>query len=186
MEFVLYRSPWGDFDCSVPKGWTEETSADRDAYRFVSWTGPADRDALWGAPRFVVTWQAAGREFRKASGAKGLYDSIEDYIAQMRAQAWGPDPRMPEPLHGVSVGGRRARRMTIRVQKDSYMSLPGAKPVSQGGGRMWRRDTAVFVPTRLGFYAIVFPCAEGTFGAYSPAFERFLSGLRFLKDGPVE
>jgi hypothetical protein len=185
-EFVEYKSPSGDFECLVPKGWTAETAADGDAYRFVAWLGPEDREALWGVPRFVVAWHAVGKPFRKASGAPGKYESLDDYLRQMGETAWGPDPTYPEPRHAVLVGGRSAERLVVRVRKDEYMSLPDARPVSAGGGRMWRLDTAVFVPTHGGFYTIVFPCAEKVHGRYAPAFEKLLASFRFLKDNPVD
>ncbi len=184
-EFAAYKSPSGDFECLIPKGWTSETALDGDVYRFVTWVGPDDPKALWGAPRFVLTWHAAGKKFKKASGEPGKYDSIEDFVAQMGRNAWSPDPAYPEPLHAVLVGGRGAQRLTVRVQKDAYMSIPDARPVSQGGGRMWRKDTGVFVPTRGGFYTIVFPCAEDTSPRPPPAFEKLLESLRFLTDSPV-
>lgn len=185
-EYTPYRSAFADFECLVPKGWAVETAEDRDAYRFTVLLGPDDDKALWGQARFVVAWHAFGKPFKKASGEAGRYDSPDDYVGQLQRTVWSPEPQHLEPRHPVTVDGRPAERLVVRFEKDEYMSLPGAKPVGQGGGRMWRRDTAVIVPTRSGFYTLVFPSAEGVQPRYAPAFEKLLESFRFLKESPVE
>ncbi|MCX5786913.1 MAG: hypothetical protein NTX64_00155 [Elusimicrobia bacterium] len=184
--FVPYSSASGDFECAAPLGWRAETSADADAYRFTVWLGPEDKEALWGAPRFVVAWYAAGKPVRKASGETGKYASIDDYIAQMAATVWGPDPAFSARRTAVTIGGRPAERMVVRVQKDAYMNLPDARPAAAGGGRMWREDEAVFVPTRKGFYTIVFPSSADARPRYEAAFQKLIDSLRFTKESPVD
>jgi hypothetical protein len=186
LEYVPFRSAFGDFECLVPKGWGAETTSQKAAYRSTIWTGPEDPKALWGAPRFVLTWHAAGKPFEKVSGDTGRYESIDDYVRQMTATVWGPDPQYPEPRRPVTIGGRRGERMTVRFEKDAYMSLPGEKPAAQGGKRMWRRDTAAFIPTQGGFYTIVFPSSEYVEPTYRPAFAKLLESLQFLKDNPLD
>lgn len=182
VEFVLYRSPFGDFECLVPKGWENETARQTDVYRFSIWLGPENEQVLWGRPRFVAAWHAVGKAFEKPSGGKGRYDSLEDYVKQNLRTVWGPDAQFVEPRRPVTVGGRAAERLALRVEKDAYMALPGARPVRAGGGRMWRRDTAVLVPTRSGFYTFVYPAAEKTQPLYAPAFDKLIESLVFLKD----
>ncbi len=84
------------------------------------------------------------------------------------------------------MDGRPAERLVVRVEKDEYMSIPGGKPVKGGGGRVGRRDSAVFVPTRSGFYTFVYPAVERTQATYAPAFEKLVESMRFLKESPVE
>lgn len=186
LEYVPYRSSFTDFECLAPKGWQVETAQENDAYRLTIWLGPKDPQALWGRPRLVATWHAFANDFRKSSGERGRYDSPDDYIRQNLAKVWGPDPQYVEPRHPVTVDGRAAERLVIRVQKDEYMALPGAQPVKAGGGRLWRRDSVVLVPTRSGFYTFVYPAVERTQVRYAPAFEKLLESLKFLKESPVE
>lgn len=186
VELTPFRSPFGDFECLAPTDWTVETAQDSDAYRFTVWLGPEDPQALWGAPRFVAAWHAFGKAFKKASGEPGRYESVEDYVRQMKSTVWTLESTDQEKRYALTVDGRAAERLVVRFEKDAYMSLPGAKPASQGGGRMWRRDVAVVVPTRTGFYTFVFPSAEAVDGKYRPAFDRLVESVRFLKESPVE
>ena len=184
--FAPYTSAFGDFECVAPLGWRAETSADGDAYRFTVWLGPEDKEALWGAPRFVMAWYANGKPLKKASGETGRYASVDDYVAQMMASVWGPEPSFPQKRSPSTVGGRPAERMVVRVQKDAYMNLPDARPAEAGGGRIWREDEAVFVPTRRGFYTIVFPSSADARSRYQAAFEKFIESLRFTKESPID
>ncbi|MBI4348650.1 MAG: hypothetical protein HY553_17560 [Elusimicrobia bacterium] len=186
LEFVPQRSAFGDFECLVPKGWETESARQGDTYRFSIWLGPEHDGVLWGRPRIVAAWHAAGKTFDKPSGDKGKFDSADDYVKQNLRTVWGPDAQFVEPRRPVTVGGRAAERLAVRVEKDAYMALPGARPVSAGGERMWRRDTAVLVPTRSGFYTFVYPAAEKTQPLYAAAFDKFIESLVFLKDSPVE
>ncbi|MBI5203222.1 MAG: hypothetical protein HY925_16645 [Elusimicrobia bacterium] len=186
LEYVPFRSSFADFECLAPKGWQVESAQEGDSYRVTIFLGPEDPKALWGRPRLVASWHAFGKPFRMSSGETGKYDSADDYLRQTLAKVWGPDPQYVEPKHPVSVDGRPAERLVIRVEKDEYMSILGAKPVKAGGGRLWRRDSAVLVPGRSGFYAFVYPAVERSQARYAPAYEKLLESLRFLKESPVE
>ena len=166
----------------APVGWRAETAADGDAYRFTAWLGPQDKEQLWGAPRFVVAWYADGRPVREASGETAMYRSADDYIRQMLATVWRPSAKFLDGPRATAVAGRPGQRMVVRVRKDAFLSLPGANP----GEPMWREDEAVLVPTRRGFYAIVFPSSADARPRYAAAFERFLASLRFTKESPAD
>lgn len=181
-----FVSPWRDFEVQVPADWTVRSSEEGDAFRFVSWVGPKDKDFAYGAPRIVAAWYGYGRRFTSGTGDALSFADASAYVKSLEETAWAGARRDVTPPSETSLGGRAARRYEVKALVEAYGLLPGAAPVSQGGPKVMRRDSFVVVPGKAGFYAVSYPGVEPTHAKEAATFERFLATLKFLKDSPVD
>ncbi|TPW17246.1 MAG: hypothetical protein FD126_3696 [Elusimicrobia bacterium] len=89
-KYVRYTSPFVDFTCDVPWGWSVFLDSAGSDYTNVTFTGPLDPDFFRGVPSLSVRWYGHNAPHRLPDGGLEMYSSAEDFRDQMLRDVYGP------------------------------------------------------------------------------------------------
>ena len=202
-NYAHYRSPFGDFVCEVPKGWTTIVDSGGPDFYQITFAGPLQPEFYKGVPSLSVRWYRLNTTHRLPDGSYELYASVRDYMDQMLHDIYGPD--------GYYKGGddvdqeRAAARNqalgefeTIKMSGDrdalffvAYHNVPAPVGANYGvvsddeGHRIIReRHGYAILPVRDGFYVLVYPATRNGFERFKKSFLRMVLSFRLLREGP--
>lgn len=204
-KYSAYRSPFGDFACSVPSGWTSVLDGPgRDYYR-VAFAGPFDPSFYRGVPNFSVRWYRIGVPNRLPNGSYEMYSSYQDFMEQMRRDVYAPDGFYKagadrDLARALNAGAdlpdfERIKTKRSRLEAVYFVAYHGAPAprgekdgvVSDAAGRriIAERHAYAIVPVRGGFYVLSYPATRDGFEKFRPEFFELINSLRLLRAGPA-
>ncbi len=206
---VHYRSPFNDYVATVPWGWNVYTDAQGTDFAETRFTGPFDRDFLFGLPSFSVKWYRNYRTHVLRDGGAELYSGADDYINQTLSQVYnyrygedkavflmGPDKdstgqyrilakpsQIPAKTHGES--GLPLKMFIVYSPVRVPNNIRWGVDIGPDGKPYNRRMHAYAVITLPdGFYVLSYPATKRSFDRDLEAFIDLVTTFHPLTDGP--
>ncbi|MBI5624126.1 MAG: hypothetical protein HY924_10130 [Elusimicrobia bacterium] len=200
-EYHAYTSPFNDFTCEVPYGWSVKTDREDDHFTNVTFIGGFDPEFYLGAPSMSVRWHAADRIHKLPNGLLEMYSDSEDYIRQMLRSVYGPEVNKDYTLDLPDGNPDNAIR-TINLKT---ANLPARffvvnSPTKVPPGWTWgvsvdrkdkrsasliRKHAYALVPMEGGFYVIVYPATRDGYSKHEKQFRVLLGSFKPLTHGPA-
>lgn len=197
--YTAYRSPWGDWTCSVPTGWTVKIDGEDTHYTNVTFIGGFDPDFYLGAVSMSVRWHSYDRTHQLPDGLLEAYTSVEDYYRQMLRVVYGPtvnqDYMLPlakspdDPLQDINLpsAGLTGKHFIVLSPVAVPKKTVWGTSIDKKADKVVviRQHAYVLVPMENGFYVIVYPATKDGFRRFEKQFVRIVNTFRPLKHGPA-
>ncbi|MBI5629876.1 MAG: hypothetical protein HY921_03205 [Elusimicrobia bacterium] len=186
-KYAAYVSVDSDWRGSVPWGWHVMTDREATHYAQTNFIGPFEPDFYLGVPSFSVRWYNYSYPRRLPDGLLEMYSSADDFIQQTLSYVYGPKYEMPQPVHEITAGGRKAKHFVVL----SPIPVPsstrwGTSSSAQTGETVnFRQHAYVVVPLKRGFYVLVYPATRDGYKLYEPQFNQLVNTFSPVLEGPA-
>jgi hypothetical protein len=200
-EYYHYTSPFNDFTCEVPYGWSVKTDREENHFANVTFIGGFDPEFYLGAPSISIRWHQANRIHKLPNGLLEMYSDVDDYARQMLRSVYGPvenkdyilDAPKDRPEEGIRVIKLKAANVPAK-----FFVVTSPTPVpknwtwgvsvdrkTKGESLLIRKHAYALVPMEGGFYVIVYPATMDGYNKYEKQFRMVLGTFKPLTQGPA-
>ncbi|MBI4679305.1 MAG: hypothetical protein HY748_17155 [Elusimicrobia bacterium] len=197
-EYYKYTSPFGDFTCEVPYGWSVKTDREEDIFTNVTFIGGFDPDFYLGAPSLSIRWHSSSRIHQLPNGFMEVYSDADDFIRQMLRSVYGPmenkDYFLETPKDRPREGIREIALRTAMLPAKFFVvtaqiEVPkkwtwGVSVNKEGKTTLIRKHAYALVPMEGGFYVIVYPATMDGYEKYEKQYRMLLGTFKPLRSGP--
>ncbi|MDE2237718.1 MAG: hypothetical protein KGK30_07505, partial [Elusimicrobia bacterium] len=195
-KYASYHSIWGDWRADVPYHWNVMTDHEGTHFAVTNLIGPFEPSFYLGAPSFSVGYHQYNTAHRLPDGMVEDYSSVDDYIAQMLRDVYGPNYELVSSLKGhhhdpqgideIYVSGRKAKHFTVLSPTPVPAATKWGTSVNPSTGQLGvvRLHEYAVLPLSKGFYVLVYPATREGFDLYKKQFNALLNSFKVLKEGP--
>lgn len=212
-KYSSYTSPFGDFECNAPTGWSVVLDSSGKDYYQVLFTGPFETSFFHGVPSLSVRWYRTNAPRQLPNGNYEMFSSYRDFMNQIRRDVYGPDGYfmggadqevdsalregavLPEEQRVKVPDDKHAKPQEKQLSGIYFVAFHNALPVDkshdgvvsndQGERIVQERHGYVIVPVRDGFYVITYPATRQGFDKFRGAFFEMINSFRLLRGGPA-
>lgn len=212
-KYSHYVSPFKDFVCEVPTGWSVVREGSRKDYYELLFVGPFEPSFYHGVPSLSVRWYRINAPHRLPDGTYEIYSSYQDFMNQMLRDVYGPDGyykggsdkeqeaaaargeelpdyqriKVPDDKH-VKAGEKQVLGFYFVAYHDAPAGKDekdGVRSDDQGHCIVRERHGYIVLPVRGGFYLLTYPATSDGFEKYRPEFFQMINTFRLVRAGPA-
>ncbi|MBI5882362.1 MAG: hypothetical protein HZB91_04585 [Elusimicrobia bacterium] len=198
-DYHKFTSPFGDFTCEVPYGWSVKTDREDDHFTNVTFIGGFDTEFYLGAPSISIRWHASNRIHKLPNGLLEMYSDVDDYTRQMLRSVYGPTEnkdyflgaakeKQEDSIHVINLKAAKIPAKYFVVTSPIEVPAGWTWGVSvdkktKGKSTLIRKHAYVLVPMKDGFYVIVYPATLDGYEKYEKQFRVLLGTFKPLTEG---